>query len=141
MDASSSVRVFLSTICMRSRMDQRAQSQPSAKVAIRSLFDAVIHKAESEPKGCLVVNTAVELSQHDTEAADKVQDSLLDTEKLLYKLLQQGRESGEIVSEMDNTVMSEYLNNALVGLRVMVKTARDTAKLERIVDATLSVLD
>ncbi|WP_379131771.1 TetR/AcrR family transcriptional regulator [Paenibacillus sp. sgz500958] len=126
---------------MQHVMEHRTQNQSSAKSAIRQLFEVTIHKAESEPKGCLIVNTAVELSQHDPEAADKVADSLLDTENLLRILIRKGQESGEFSQDLDEALVSEYLNNALVGLRVMVKTTRDTSKLNRIMETTLSILD
>lgn len=126
---------------MKSNTEARIQSQPSTKKAIRKMFEVVILKEDSEPKGCLLVNTAVELSVHDPEAADKVRDSFFNTEQTLEKLVRQGQEAGEIASTLDGAVLSEYLNNALIGLRVMVKTTRDKVKLGRIIETTLSILD
>ncbi|WP_410514617.1 TetR/AcrR family transcriptional regulator [Paenibacillus sp. BR2-3] len=126
---------------MQTKIDQRIQSLHSAKEAIRLLFEMTVTKDESEPEGCLIVNTAVELSIHDPEAADMVNDSLLNTEKTLQELVRHGQENGEISGTLDAAALSEYLNNALVGLCVMVKTTPDTAKLKRIIDTTLTALE
>ncbi|KGE18045.1 TetR/AcrR family transcriptional regulator [Paenibacillus wynnii] len=124
-----------------SKMDQRIQSLPTAIEAIRLLFDMALHKEESEPLGCLIVNTATELSLHDPEAAEKVNDSFSRTEKILLEIVKHGQDQGEIPKNLDPSALSEYLNNALVGFRVMVKVTRDSSKLQRILDTTLSILE
>jgi TetR/AcrR family transcriptional repressor of nem operon len=45
---------------------------------------------EEQAKGCLVVNTAVELSLHDEVIALIVRTIFNETEKVIYQLLQQG---------------------------------------------------
>lgn len=58
-----------------SRMESRIEGITSAKAAIRLLFEATIHRSEEEPKGCMLVNTAVELSGHDPEAAGRANEA------------------------------------------------------------------
>lgn len=48
----------------------------TVKQAIRKLFEMVIYPADKQPKGCLTVNTAVELSLLDQEVAEKLQRRL-----------------------------------------------------------------
>lgn len=113
----------------------------SVKKAIRHLFEMAILKNEKEPIGCLTVNTAVELSLHDEEVAEKVVKSFSKTENLLYELLLCGQKSGEISNHHDAKRLSQSIHNSLVGLRVLAKTTDDKEKLESIIDMTLSVLD
>ncbi|MFF2016578.1 TetR/AcrR family transcriptional regulator [Paenibacillus sp. NPDC058177] len=123
------------------RMKEQAEAQPTVKQAIRSLFEMVLRNDTGMPKGCLMVNTAVELSLHDSEADSLVQDSFLSSERLLEKLVSSGQDSGEISRQLEAPALAAYLHNALVGLRVMVKTGQDPSRLEQIVDITLTVLD
>ncbi|MFC3745602.1 TetR/AcrR family transcriptional regulator [Paenibacillus sp. GCM10012306] len=123
------------------RMKEQAGAQPTAKRAIRSLFEMVIRNDTGKPKGCLMVNTAVELSLHDPEVDSLVQESFLTSERLLEKLVSNGQESGEISRRLEAPALAAYLHNALVGLRVMVKTELDLSRLEQIVDITLTALD
>lgn len=124
-----------------SRMESRIEGISSAKAAITLLFEATIHRSEDEPKGCLLVNTAVELSNHDPEAATKANDAFLNTERLIERLIQHGQASGELSGRLQASALAAYLHNALVGLRVMVKTTRDINKLQTIVNTTLAVLE
>lgn len=124
-----------------SKMAGRVEGTDSAKEAIRLLFDTIIHKQESEPTGCLLVNTAVELANHDPAATSKVNEAFLQTEQLFERLVLQGQASGEISSRHQAANLAVFLHNALVGLRVMVKTTPDKGKLQTIADTTLAMLD
>lgn len=126
---------------MGAKIDSQVKPLDPVKQAIRRLFEIAIYRNEKEPTGCLTVNTAVELSLHDEEAAEKVADSFSKTEKLLYELLLRGQTLGEISNHHDAGKLSQFIHNSLVGLRVLAKTSGDKEKLESIIDMTLSVLD
>ncbi|MBM7601493.1 TetR/AcrR family transcriptional repressor of nem operon [Virgibacillus halotolerans] len=126
---------------IETKIETQVKSQGSVKQAIRRLFEMVIPKNEQQPIGCLTVNSAVELSLQDEEAAEKVAESFDRTENLLYELLLHGQKSGEISDQHDMKKLSQFFHNSLVGLRVLTKTTDDKQKLESIIDLTLSVLD
>lgn len=122
-------------------MTSQIKPSDSVKQSIRRLFEITILRGGQSPKGCLTVNSAVELSLHDEEVAEKVVDSFSKTEHLLYELLMSGQESGEISESLDAAKTSVFLHNSLVGLRVLTKTTENREKLESVIDTTLSILD
>lgn len=122
-------------------MKKRVDSNLLVKQAIREVFKMVIYPGPNLPKGCLSVNAAVELSLIDEEIATKIAGMFTKTEALFYELLKHGQKNGEISRRHDPEVLSLFLHNSLVGLRVLVKTEDDNKKLESIVDMTLSVLE
>ncbi|TCM92637.1 TetR family transcriptional regulator [Paenibacillus sp. BK033] len=124
-----------------SSIEQKAQSSLSAKAAIRSVMEAVIEQNEERPKGCLMVNTAVELALHDPELKGYVNESWSGTEELFRKLILKGQQTGELSASLDADTIAPYLNNALIGLRVMVKTQNHTEKLKQVIGTTMSILD
>lgn len=124
-----------------SRLESRIEGVTSAVAAIRLLFEATIHRSDAEPRGCMLVNTAVELSNHDPEAAARANEAFLDTEALIERLVRHGQEGGEISSRHTAEALAATLHNALIGLRVLVKTVKDKHKLEMIVNTTLAMLD
>lgn len=126
---------------IQTRIDLQLNQMDSVKKAIRRLFEMAIVKNEKVPIGCLTVNTAVELSLHDEEVAEKVVQSFFKTENLLYELLLCGQKSGEISNHHDAKRLSQFIHNSLVGIRVLAKTTDDKEKLGSIIDMTLSVLD
>lgn len=126
---------------VKTRIENELSNLNSVKDAIRKLFKMIIVRDKQQLIGCLTVNTAVELSLHDEQAAEKVVESFSKTELLLKNLVIKGQKTGELSEHHDAKKISEYLHNSLVGLRVMAKTTDDTEKLNNIIDITLSVLD
>lgn len=112
----------------------------TVKQAIRKLFEMVIYPADKQPKGCLTVNTAVELSLLDQEVAEKITETFIKTETLLFDLLKHGQEQGEIPEHYDIKALSKFIHNSLVGIRVLAKTTNDKKELETIIDMNLLVL-
>ncbi|MCM3186843.1 TetR/AcrR family transcriptional regulator [Priestia megaterium] len=125
-------------------MDVRFKSnitpELTVKQAIRKVFEMVIYPTDKQPKGCLTVNTAVELSLLDQEVAEKITETFIKTETLLFDLLKHGQEQGEIPEHYDIKGLSKFIHNSLVGIRVLAKTINDKKELETIIDMNLSVL-
>lgn len=126
---------------LEAKIDTQVKPLDSVKLAIRRLFELAIDRNDQQLIGCLTVNTAVELSLHDEEAAEKVGESFSKTESLIYELLLHGQKSGEVFEHHDAERLSQFIHNSLVGIRVLAKTTDDKQKLENIIDITLSVLD
>jgi TetR/AcrR family transcriptional repressor of nem operon len=123
------------------RMEQQIKPIISVKLAIRRLFEMVTFSDEEKPPGCFIVNTAVELSLHDEEIADRISKSFSKTESFICELLLQGQISGEISNLLDIEKSSQFIHNSLIGVRVLAKTTKDKEKLQNIIDSTLAVLD
>lgn len=122
-------------------IEQRAQSSQSAQAAIRSVMEAAVDRNEERPPGCLMVNTAVELALHDPELEACVNQSWSGTEELFRNLIIQGQQAGELSASLDAELLAPYLNNSLIGLRVMAKTQYNREKLKQIIATTMSILD
>ncbi|AUO09725.1 TetR/AcrR family transcriptional regulator [Priestia megaterium] len=126
---------------MDERIKNNIKPELTVKQAIRKLFEMVIYPTDKQPKGCLTVNTAVELSLLDQEVAEKITETFIKTETLLFDLLKHGQEQGEIPEHYDIKALSKFIHNALIGIRVLAKTTNDKKELETIIDLTLSTLD
>lgn len=115
----------------------------TVKEAVREIFHYVIESAELDlyPQGCLSVNTAAELSLLDDEIKHRVTKMFKDTEIMFEKMLETGREKGELNEGLNTQVTAQFLHNNLVGLRVMVKTNYSKEKLESSLDLILKALD
>ncbi|CAG7608576.1 HTH-type transcriptional repressor ComR [Paenibacillus solanacearum] len=120
---------------------QRRIADLTAKQAIRMLFERALHPDEDSPRGCFIVNTAVELAGHDSEARECVHRFWNYTELLLRDLVAEGQQSGEIPSKLSAEQLAQFLNNALIGLRVMVKTIKNRDKLHQIIEMNMSMLE
>ncbi|MGV9667508.1 TetR/AcrR family transcriptional regulator [Nocardia niigatensis] len=138
----------LFNLCM-ARYDQlgaafarESLAQPgTARECLRAWMRWVVDSDLSQPvrRGCMVVNTAMELGGHDAEATEAVTAAHAHMIEVIAERIEQGQRDGDVRAELDARAYSEYLMNAIGGLRVTAKIA-DTAMLYRIVDTTLSTL-
>lgn len=119
---------------------QQMKNEKTALKKIKALFDYSCINNEEQEKGCLIVNTGVELSPHDKAIAQIVQSNFLETEKVIYQLLQQGQIMGEFSPTLDLGATAQFIHNSLIGIRVQLKTTDEKKKLQPIIDMTLSVL-
>ncbi|PAE40356.1 TetR/AcrR family transcriptional regulator [Bacillus sp. 7884-1] len=122
-------------------VNERMSDTRSAREAIQLLFEMAIQQQKEFPKGCFLVNTAVELAKHDSEAIDLVHLRWTSLEQLIRNLIVEGQQSGEFSKTLNAEGMSYYFLNALIGLRVMVKTITDREKLHQIIEMNLTVLE
>lgn len=91
-------------------------------------------------RGCLSVNTLLEMSQHDEEIAEHL---ALHNRKLQYAfvdLFADAQRDGEISDAKDPRGLASFLINNLWGMRVSCKSDPDRRSLEAIVETIMTVL-
>jgi TetR/AcrR family transcriptional repressor of nem operon len=108
--------------------------------AIRKIFELAVYSDNTNPKGCLMVNTAVELSLLDNEVSQRIKSAFKQTENLIADLLIRGQARGEVARSFDISELSRYIHNALIGVRVLVKITEDPKDFDSTIDMTLSIL-
>lgn len=104
---------------------------------LRLLVDSDV--AQPERRGCLAVNTAVELAGHDPEIARAVRAVQEHTIAALAARIDRGRLDGDVAPGIDAQAAAEFLMNTIAGLRVMART-HDAPTLHRIIDTALAAL-
>ena len=123
------------------RIELQMKPLNSVKSAIRGLFEMTVFSNDERPPGCLIVNTAVELTSHDPEIAERINKIFNKTEILINELLLHGQMSGELSEQLDIEKLAPFIHNSFIGIRVLAKTTDDKEKFKNIIDSTLAVLD
>lgn len=107
----------------------------------RMLLDAVDSDlSDPERCGCLVVNSATELGSRDDKARRVLGQSFDATAAVLHGAFLAAQQAGEIEADRDVRALAGLVQSAMIGLRVLVKTTDDRARLESIVDATVAAI-
>ncbi|WP_312941421.1 GNAT family N-acetyltransferase [Oscillibacter sp.] len=112
----------------------------TAKQAIQDAFDEMIEGNKCERSGCFFVNAANELAPRDGEADKIVNQAFLQMEQGLFDIIRKGQESGEIPCHQDARIWAEFLQNTLIGIRVLARTSASKDKLYRIKEMFLELL-
>ncbi|NOK16469.1 TetR/AcrR family transcriptional regulator [Corallococcus carmarthensis] len=112
------------------------------KQRLRALMLAIIEidLADPERRGCMAINTAIELAGRDASATKLAARMFDQTEAAFLAVIQEGQRTGELAASQDAEALAALLLNTLTGLRVLGKTAEDATRLERIVDTVLKAL-
>ena len=115
----------------------------SGLAAIRRFFRLRVHGAldRSRPPGCLVTNSAVELSRRDRGVSARVNRSLAMLEAAFLRALSRARAQGELSATRDLRALARFLTSSAQGLSVMAKAFPERAVLEDVVEVVLIALE
>jgi TetR/AcrR family transcriptional repressor of nem operon len=115
----------------------------SPRKAIEQVFETVTRECacDSGRRGCLLTNTAVELSSQDNDTATRVQANFSRIESAFETALRSAKENGEIHVQHDTKALARFLTSSLQGLRVMSKAWPSRVVLRDVARVTLSILN
>ena len=124
-------------------MLEMVEKSTNTAATIAKIFDLVIKQdiRVKVPKGCMMVNSAIELAPHDNEIAKIVQENENDIEEALKIAIERGKERGDITSKHNSGSLAKFLYNNVSGLRVALKSKVDKSNLQEVVKLSLSVLN
>ncbi len=107
---------------------------PSGKRAILEAFETVIAAVlkDGARDGCLLVNTALELSPHDPEIAEIVREGLAEMEGFFRRMVEKSQAAGEIPAGLDAVETARALLGLFIGLRVLSRSRPEKALLRSI---------
>jgi TetR/AcrR family transcriptional regulator, transcriptional repressor for nem operon len=118
-------------------------SQPGpALPAVRALVTAYADESieDEHRRGCMVVNSAVELFGRDSETARRVEASWDVLETALTSALTRARAQGELPADKDPRALARFLLVLLQGMRVLGRAHPDPGRLRDATEQALSLL-
>ncbi len=128
---------------LRSDCLERLASEHAPKDAIVAIFDAAARGTGKDvrPGGCLLVNTALELSPHDAEIAALVQANFDAIEAFFRDMLEQARRDGTVRNAVPARKCAKALLGLFLGLRVLARSNSDPSTLNAITFQARMMLD
>ncbi|MET8340081.1 TetR/AcrR family transcriptional regulator [Streptosporangium canum] len=117
----------------------------SAAERIRALFAEIIevesaNRRDGRGRGCLTVNTTVELAGRDPEIARLLDRDMARRLESLKAVIAAGRRDGDITSPRDPDSLARFLNAVIAGIRVAAQGGADRAVLEGIAATAVDAL-
>ena len=111
--------------------------------AILAAFRRVVDSCEEgrNRKGCLLVNTAIELSPHDPDVERIVQAKLEEVETFFRTRIEAAQKAGTIRPEIPAAEKAQVLFGLFIGLRVITRSRPDRVLMASIVKQAAALLD
>ena len=126
-------------IYIKSYLVQQTKKYTPREAIINYFLDMIL-KAD-ERNGCLMVNTALELSPHDEKVAKIVNQSFAYIEKTFFrKMIKKGQVSGEISKAVVSTTTARTLLSLLIGLCVLSRSDTNKPVMQAIVSQVEALL-
>ncbi|MER7484470.1 TetR/AcrR family transcriptional regulator [Streptomyces sp. NPDC126497] len=123
----------------RRRLD--ASDRPVREVLREWMLWLVTCPAAGESgRGCFVINTATELGTTDAQVQERTEAAFAVTRRALHAVLAEGRERGELSTDLDIDGAVESLFTTVLGLRVRERAGHDLGRLTTAIDLAIRAL-
>lgn len=93
------------------------------------------------PGGCIFVTLSVELDDQLPELAREVSKGFEGLKSMIHKLLEQGKESGELKEDTDTGAVTEMVFAGILGATVMYGVDKSSTKLNQTISALIDYLN
>jgi TetR/AcrR family transcriptional repressor of nem operon len=128
-----------SSIAARMR---RCAALPSRE-GIEAFFDEILTRSlnDHERKGCMLVNSALEMTPHDAEFSKIIASVLGRIEQFFLKCIQAGQKDGTIACSVRPRELAHHLIGVLMGVRVLARVRPEKALLQGVIAPAMALLD
>ena len=128
---------------LQKQVETLLESGESPLSRIRNFFNQLLSQSsqDKELKGCLLVNTLLEIPADDEEINHRVNQMLSHVEKEFQKVLQDAQQQGELSTDNDPEKLARLLITGIFGIRVYNRMNPNEQFLKETVDNLLSILD
>jgi TetR/AcrR family transcriptional repressor of nem operon len=122
---------------------RQLESEYPPKEAIGAFLQRLVERSVTDPdrRGCLIVNSALEVSPHDPELRRVIASYLDEIEAFFRRCLERGQGDGTITENVDTGDTARLLLGVVLGIRVAARTRPERALLEGMVRPALTLLD
>jgi AcrR family transcriptional regulator len=116
-----------------------SQEAPPLK-KLEAIVDVTLcHGDETTGRGCLMVNSALEGTE-DEEVTREVELMFAEVEQILEKIIRSGQEQQMITTRRTSKELAAYLNNALLGAKIMEKSGASRERIDAVLRTSLAMI-
>ncbi|WP_207540927.1 TetR/AcrR family transcriptional regulator [Sabulicella rubraurantiaca] len=119
---------------------RRAETASPPRVALERFLTAVAERSILDNRGCLLVNTALEVAPHEPAIGSVVAERLAEIEVFFCRCVEAGQREGSISCERTPEDFARLLLAVVMGMRVLARARPDAALLRGAVEQAISLL-
>ena len=110
--------------------------------AIQAFLEEIIERSvtDTQSRGCMLVNSALEMAPHDSDMRAVVDEELGFIEAFFHRCVSAGQQDGTVTARRPADELAKLLLSVLLGIRVLARTRPARNTLEAIANGALGVL-
>lgn len=124
-----------------SGFDRTGKPVQKIKKLLENYFLTYLQDKKNLPGGCFFVTVSVELDDQRPHLAKELNEGFKRLKAMVNRLLEEGKESGEIDAAVDTGEATELIFSAMLGASVMYGTSKSADSLRRIYSSIVNYLD
>ncbi|CAN5441086.1 TetR/AcrR family transcriptional regulator [soil metagenome] len=111
--------------------------------AITAFFDEIIARSldDRKRKGCMLVNSAIEIAPHDRALGREIAGVLVQIEQFFLRCARAGQADGTVTQAQTAEDLARLLLSTLLGIRVLARARPDPELLRGILRPVSAILD
>lgn len=127
---------------MRERI-ARLEASHRPKEAVVAFIEEIVERSlgDSDRKGCLLINSALDVAPHDAEIGAVVSGYLDEIRAFFRRNLQAARKVGQVPRKIDADSVATHLLGIIAGIRVLARTGAQRRQLEDVARPALALLE
>lgn len=121
----------------------RLESTLPPKQAVHAFLGEIVERSlgDDDRRGCLLVNTALEIAPHDPDLGAEVAARLGEIEAFFHRAVTAAQADGSAPPERDAADLARLLLGVTLGVRVLARSNPQRELLEGVVRPALALLD
>jgi TetR/AcrR family transcriptional repressor of nem operon len=119
------------------------ESTLAPKEALRAFVTGIVDQSldDQDRRGCLLVNSALEIGPHDEEIGAEIAARLGEVEAFFRRAITAAQAGGTIPSDRSPQDLSRLMLGVVLGIRVLARSMPDRALLEGVARPALALLE
>ncbi|MFQ5854468.1 MAG: TetR family transcriptional regulator C-terminal domain-containing protein [Anaerolineae bacterium] len=122
-------------------MDEIESPIEKIQKLLENYRDLYLKDAENFPGGCVFITFAVELADQRPHLCEEVNEGFVRLKAILKRLLDEGKEAGELNSDVSTSAIAEMLFAGMVGASVIYSLDKSTESLDSSINTLIDYLD
>jgi len=122
-------------------LDDIKETTEKIKKLLKNFRDQYLLDSNNFPGGCIFITFAVELGDQRPHLSEEVHKGFIGLKNMIKRLLDQGKEFGELRNGVDPDSVTEILFNGMLGASVSYNANKSVEGLEKSINALIGYLE
>jgi TetR/AcrR family transcriptional regulator, transcriptional repressor for nem operon len=116
---------------------------PPEKNSIKKILEQVVSAnfSNKNPKGCLVVNTSIEIANHDVEIRQVIENNVSEVISAFTDFIKKGQKKGNFTTNIEADSLATALFHQITALRVTGKVMTDKTLFNNTINTFIQIFN
>jgi AcrR family transcriptional regulator len=122
-------------------LDRIENSTEIIKRLLKNYKDRYLKDADNFPGGCVFITLAAELNDQRPQLSKELEKGFVGLKGMLRRLLEQGKESGELIKAVNTDTVTEILFSGMLGASLVYGVNKSKTSLDKSINALIEYLE